>query len=177
RQSVLEQSLLRSVIESGDRVIIDDVHLDPRTGASGPLGSGGVRAWAGFPVRDPDGVVVGALCVADHGPRKWGARAVEFLDLLSHVAAGEIALQVTLQHGAERAELARTLQESLLPPRLPEIPGLRVAARYVAGGTGAEVLGDFYDIFPSVRGGWGVVVGDVCGKGAPAAKSTALARY
>jgi sigma-B regulation protein RsbU (phosphoserine phosphatase) len=177
RQSVLEQSLLRSVIESGDRVIIDDVRLDPRTGASGPLESGGVRAWAGFPVRDPDGVVVGALCVADHGPRKWGAREVEFLDLLSHVASGEIALQVTLQHGAERAELARTLQESLLPPRLPEIPGLRVAARYVAGGTGAEVLGDFYDVFPSVRTSWGLVVGDVCGKGVPAAKSTALARY
>jgi sigma-B regulation protein RsbU (phosphoserine phosphatase) len=177
RQSVLEQSLLRSVIESGDRVIIDDVRLDPRTGASGPLESGGVRAWAGFPVRDPDGVVVGALCVADHGPRKWGAREVEFLDLLSYVASGEIALQVTLQHGAERAELARTLQESLLPPRLPEIPGLRVAARYVAGGTGAEVLGDFYDVFPSVRTSWGLVVGDVCGKGVPAAKSTALARY
>jgi phosphoserine phosphatase RsbU/P len=52
-----------------------------------------------------------------------------------------------------------------------------VAARYVAGGAGAEVLGDFYDIFPSVRGSWGMVVGDVCGKGAPAAKSTALARY
>jgi sigma-B regulation protein RsbU (phosphoserine phosphatase) len=177
RQSVLEQSLLRSVIESGDRVIIDDVRLDPRTGASGPLESGGVRAWAGFPVRDPDGVVVGALCVAEHGPRRWSAREVEFLDLLSHVASGEIALQVTLQHGAERAELARTLQESLLPPRLPEIPGLRVAARYVAGGTGAEVLGDFYDVFPSVRTSWGLVVGDVCGKGVPAAKSTALARY
>jgi phosphoserine phosphatase RsbU/P len=84
---------------------------------------------------------------------------------------------VAVQHGAERAELAQTLQESLLPPRLPEIPGLEVAARYVAGGTGAEVLGDFYDVFPSVRTSWGVVVGDVCGKGVPAAKSTALARY
>jgi sigma-B regulation protein RsbU (phosphoserine phosphatase) len=60
---------------------------------------------------------------------------------------------------------------------LPVIPSLQVAARYVAGGTGAEVLGDFYDVFPSVRGSWGMVVGDVCGKGAPAAKSTALARY
>ena len=178
RQSVLEQSLLRSVIESGDRVVIEDVRLDARTRASGPRESGGVRAWAGFPVRDPDGAVVGALCVTDHVPRTWSAGELEFLDLLSHVASAEIALQVTLKHGAERAELAqRTLQESLLPPRLPEIPGLRVAARYVAGGTGAEVLGDFYDVFPSVRTSWGLVVGDVCGKGVPAAKSTALARY
>jgi serine phosphatase RsbU (regulator of sigma subunit) len=82
-----------------------------------------------------------------------------------------------VQHGAERAALAQTLQESLLPSRLPVIPGLQVAARYVAGGIGAEVLGDFYDVFPSVRGSWGMVVGDVCGKGVPAAKSTALARY
>jgi serine phosphatase RsbU (regulator of sigma subunit) len=65
----------------------------------------------------------------------------------------------------------------LLPPRLPKIPGLQVAARYLAGGTGTEILGDFYDVFPSMRGSWGIVVGDVCGKGVPAAKSTALARH
>ena len=176
-QSVLEQSLLRSVIESGGRLVIGDVRLDPRTSAGGLADSGGVRAWAGFPVRDPDGTVVGALCVTDHVPRKWRAGEVEFLDILADVVSSEIALEVAVKHGAERAELARTLQESLLPPRLPEIPALRVAARYVAGGTGAEVLGDFYDVFPSVRTSWGLVVGDVCGKGVPAAKSTALARY
>jgi serine phosphatase RsbU (regulator of sigma subunit) len=115
--------------------------------------------------------------VADHLPRHWSAGEVELLETLALVASREVALQVALQRSAERAELAEILQESLLPPRLPEIPGLHVAARYVAGGTGAEVLGDFYDIFPSVRGSWGMVVGDVCGKGAPAAKSTALARY
>ena len=70
------------------------------------------------------------------------------------IVAGEVALQVAVRHGAERAALAQTLQESLLPPRLPEMPGLQVAARYTAGGTGAEVLGDFYDLFPSVRGSW-----------------------
>jgi len=177
RQSELEQSLLQCVTESGDRVVINDVRLDPRTSTSGPIEAGGVRAWAGFPVRNPDGSVAGALCVADHEPRRWRPREVEFLDILAHVASGEVALQAARRHGAERAELARTLQESLLPPRLPEIPGLRVAARYVAGGTGAEVLGDFYDVFPSVRSSWGLVVGDVCGKGVPAAKSTALARY
>jgi len=120
---------------------------------------------------------VGAMCVADHLPRRWSTGDVEVLETLAYVASGEVALQVAVQHAAVRAVLAQTLQESLLPPRLPVIPGLQVAARYVAGGTGAEVLGDFYDVFPSVRGSWGLVVGDVCGKGVPAAKSTALARY
>ncbi len=42
--------------------------------------------------------------------------------------------------------------------------GLEVAAQYVAGGREGEVLGDFYDVFPSVPGSWGMVVGDVCGR-------------
>ena len=134
-------------------------------------------AWAGFPLRGPDGQVMGAFCAADGMPRHWSAGDIELLETLSHVAASEVALQVALRDGAERAALARTLQESLLPPRLARIPGLQVAACHMAGGTGSEVLGDFYDVFPSVLGNWGMVVGDVCGKGVPAAKSTALARY
>jgi serine phosphatase RsbU (regulator of sigma subunit) len=77
---------------------------------------------------------------------------------------------------SERAHIARTLQESLLPPQLPAIPGLEVAARYVAAGDGIEVGGDFYDLF-DLGGGWSVVIGDVCGKGPDAAAVTALARY
>ena len=176
QQSPLEHSWLQSVIESQEKLIIDDARLNLHPRARCPSRPAGVSAWAGFPVRDPHGNVVGVLCVADHLPRHWSAGEVELLETLAQVASREVALQVALQHSAERAELAEILQESLLPPQLPEIPGLHVAARYVAGG-GAEVLGDFYDIFPSVRGSWGLVVGDVCGKGAPAAKSTALARY
>jgi sigma-B regulation protein RsbU (phosphoserine phosphatase) len=177
RPSPAEQALCQSVIDSGDKLVLRDTRLDPQMSVSCRAGAAGVAAWAGFPVRDPDGRVAGALCVADHLPRHWSSRDMEVLETLAQVAAGEVALQAALRHGAERAALAQTLQESLLPPRLPDIPGLEVAARYTAGGTGAEVLGDFYDVFPSVRGSWGMVVGDVCGKGVPAAKSTALARY
>jgi Stage II sporulation protein E (SpoIIE)/GAF domain len=173
----VEQVLREHVLESGVRLVFGGTRLDLRARDGCPLGPAAVAAWAGFPVRGPDGRVAGALCVADRKPRHWSARDVELLETLADIAAGEVALQVALQHGAERAAMAQTLQESLLPPRLPEIPGLRVAARYTAGGTGAEVLGDFYDVFPSVRGSWGMVVGDVCGKGVAAAKSTALARY
>ncbi|HWG60592.1 MAG TPA: GAF domain-containing SpoIIE family protein phosphatase [Streptosporangiaceae bacterium] len=181
QQNLLEQTWYRRVIDSQDRLIIDDAAPDRHGGGGGGGGRAPepatVMAWAGFPVRDPAGHVVGALCAADHLPHRWTAAEVEVLEILAQIASREVALKVALQHGAERAELAQTLQESLLPPRLPEVPGLEVAARYRAGGTGAEVLGDFFDVFPSMRRSWGMVVGDVCGKGVAAAKSTAVARY
>ena len=77
----------------------------------------------------------------------------------------------------ERAKVARTLQRSLLPPTLPHVPGVQLAARYHAAGEGNEVGGDFYDCFPTGDGAWALVIGDVCGKGAEAAAVTALARY
>jgi PAS domain S-box-containing protein len=77
----------------------------------------------------------------------------------------------------ERAHVARTLQESLLPPRLPDIPGIDLAGLYRPVGEGNEVGGDFYDAFELGEGRWAVVIGDVCGKGAVAAALTALVRY
>jgi PAS domain S-box-containing protein len=77
----------------------------------------------------------------------------------------------------ERSRIARTLQESLLPPMLPELPGLDLSARFRAAGEGLEVGGDFYDLFETGDSGWAVAIGDVCGKGSEAAAITALARY
>jgi PAS domain S-box-containing protein len=78
---------------------------------------------------------------------------------------------------SERAYIARTLQRSLLPAELPEIPGIEAAARFRPIGEGNDVGGDFYDLFESGGRGWTVVMGDVCGKGPDAAAVTALARY
>jgi PAS domain S-box-containing protein len=78
---------------------------------------------------------------------------------------------------SERAHVARRLQESLLPVELPSIPGVSLAARYLAAGEGLEVGGDFYDAFALGGDAWALVIGDVCGKGADAAGVTALARY
>jgi serine phosphatase RsbU (regulator of sigma subunit) len=77
----------------------------------------------------------------------------------------------------ERSGIAATLQQSLLPPVLPVIPHLQVAARYRAAGDQNEVGGDFYDVFPSEPGVWTAVIGDVSGKGAKAAALTALTRH
>jgi serine phosphatase RsbU (regulator of sigma subunit) len=175
--SAVERSLCQFVIDSGRELIIDDAAVGLPGEFSRSAEPAGLMAWAGFPVRDPGGRAVGAVCVADLRPRPWSAYDVQMLAGLAQVASSEVALRTALRHGADRAVLARTLQQILLPPRLPKIPGLQVAARYVAGGSGTEILGDFYDVFPSVRGSWGLVVGDVCGKGILAAKSTALARH
>ncbi len=57
----------------------------------------------------------------------------------------------------------------------PHVPGTTIATRFSPGGTGVDVLGDFYDVVP-LQDGFGVVIGDVCGKGPAAARTTAMAR-
>ncbi|WP_314174237.1 PP2C family protein-serine/threonine phosphatase [Streptomyces winkii] len=77
----------------------------------------------------------------------------------------------------ERSQrLVSTLQQTLVPPVLASPPGLDVAAHYHIASPD-EVSGDFYDLFPLARDTWGLFIGDVCGKGAPAAVLTSLARY
>ena len=77
----------------------------------------------------------------------------------------------------ERSHIAETLQRSLEPGPLPDVPGLELAARYRAAGDENQVGGDFYDAFLAEDGIWAVVVGDVTGKGAEAAALTSLTRH
>jgi serine phosphatase RsbU (regulator of sigma subunit) len=77
----------------------------------------------------------------------------------------------------ERTLIAQTLQASLLPPQLPEIPGIDLAARHVAGGAGVEVGGDFYDVFRLDEHRFVAVLGDVCGRGVDAATVAVLCRH
>jgi PAS domain S-box-containing protein len=77
----------------------------------------------------------------------------------------------------ELSSIADTLQAELLPTEIPDIPGIDVAVRYRAAGELNRVGGDFYDVFGRGPNQWAVVIGDVSGKGAPAAAVTALARY
>jgi serine phosphatase RsbU (regulator of sigma subunit)/PAS domain-containing protein len=75
-----------------------------------------------------------------------------------------------------RSEVAETLQASLLPARLPSVPGLEFAPAYIGATQSQEISGDFYDVFEA-RDGWAIAVGDVCGKGQDAAAMTAAARH
>jgi serine phosphatase RsbU (regulator of sigma subunit)/anti-sigma regulatory factor (Ser/Thr protein kinase) len=114
---------------------------------------------------------LGTLAVGRHGKHRHDADEVAVLEDVARRAA--LAIDNARIHD-ERRKVARTLQASLLPPVLPDVPGVGFAAEYVP--TGSEVGGDFYDVVPSGENSWVVVVGDVSGKGVQAATVTGLVR-
>jgi PAS domain S-box-containing protein len=121
------------------------------------------------------GRMLGALTLAtDPGGRCFDEHDLELAMELARRCATAID---NARLFSERAYIARTLQQSLLPAELPDIPGIEAAARFRPTGEGNEVGGDFYDLFESGAQGWTIVMGDVCGKGPDAAAVTALARY
>jgi serine phosphatase RsbU (regulator of sigma subunit)/PAS domain-containing protein len=134
----------------------------------------GVRSAASVPMTvRGQRVGVMTLSTAESG-RTLGADQLAVLEELGRRAA--VAVDSARLY-RQRSTIARTLQQSLLPPVLPEIPGLETAALYRAAGEGTDVGGDFYDLFTVGEHEWIAVIGDVCGKGAEAAAVTALARY
>jgi len=121
------------------------------------------------------GRTIGALTfVSGNSGRRFDEQDVELAQELARRCATAID---NARLYTERSYIARTLQESLLPIELPDIPGMEAAARFRPTGEGNEVGGDFYDMFETGNRGWTVVMGDVCGKGPDAAAVTALARY
>ncbi len=106
-----------------------------------------------------------------------GVAVLVLLTLLT-VALGAYLgrLVVDREQARERIEAtARTLQESILPSDLPRIAGCELAVRFIPGR--GPVSGDFYDVLQVEPDTWAVLIGDVCGKGAPAAAATAMARW
>ncbi|MEA2451127.1 MAG: hypothetical protein QOG63_3059 [Thermoleophilaceae bacterium] len=144
-------------------ILLDDIR-DPRD--LDPLFRGApVRTLLGVPLEN-DGRVIGVLQVASRHARRFAADEMRLLEL----AADRIALAIERTRVNERAhQTAETLQRALLPDRLPAIPGVTLAARYLPGGLGAEVGGDWYDVVPYPDGRVGLVMGDVVGKGISAA--------
>lgn len=137
------------------------------------------QAYADRPVRFHDQVELTSGRVLDrHGTRlvDTDGEYLGFVWNYRDITVEKAQAAAISEAGRRSATLARTLQQSLLPPRLPHIAGVDLAARYHPASGGIEVGGDFYDVF-SVGGEWILVVGDVCGKGAEAAAITALARY
>ncbi len=121
------------------------------------------------------GRTMGAITLVSSRPeRRYGEEDLALAEDLAYrcaLAADNARLY------RDRSEIASVLQRSLLPPHLPEIPGLEVGAEYLPVGEANEVGGDFYDLINTVENGWICAIGDVRGKGVEAASVTALARY
>ena len=180
-----DPGLCASAITGMEPWIINDAVADPRTLAN-PLVAGdfGLRFYAGAPLTTHDGYNLGTLCVIDHEPREVSDAEKALLSELAGVVMDELELRRSARLAVDAAEqrlrelehLAQALQASLLPPSLPSIPHLEVAARYQPASR-FEVGGDFYDVFPIDEAAWGFVIGDVMGKGPHAAARTSAARY
>jgi PAS domain S-box-containing protein len=121
------------------------------------------------------GRVLGTISLASFtSERTWGTHELSVIQELAHRAANTIENARLFE---ERTSLARTLRESLLPPRLPELVGAEVAARFQPSAASNELSGDFYDVFGVDSFDWVITIGDVSGRGVEAAATTALARH
>jgi anti-sigma regulatory factor (Ser/Thr protein kinase)/putative methionine-R-sulfoxide reductase with GAF domain len=123
----------------------------------------GIRSLLGVPLLVGDRLL-GVLHVGALVPRHFGEADVDLLQMVADRVA--LATQARLSETERRA--AVVLQRSLLPDRLPQVPGLEVAIRYIAGGEG-DVGGDWYDMFTLPSGWVCMTVGDVVGRGLRAA--------
>ncbi|WP_329023897.1 SpoIIE family protein phosphatase [Streptomyces sp. NBC_00690] len=118
--------------------------------------------------------VIGMLTLGKPSDDHFRQEILELAEDLSRRAA--LALDNARLY-SERVAISQSLQRSLLPPEMPDIPGVEVEVIYRAAGEGNEVGGDFYDVFPIRDGAYGFAIGDVCGTGPEAAAVTGLARH
>jgi serine phosphatase RsbU (regulator of sigma subunit) len=181
RPDVGQAPLLSGPRVHGQPHLVDDVAAwardDRLSRAYGTLADGRlVRSWLITPVLRGEGDVAGVLYLGH-------PRAHVFSSEDQGVVAGlSQHLGAALAHAAvaaERDRLVAALEATLLPPVLPRVAGVDLAARYRAAGL-SDIGGDFYDAFRFGRDdppSWAVVVGDVSGSGPEAAAMTGIARY
>jgi len=173
-QMLLRQGRLNRAVN-----VVECTRLQEATQALGNSRTGGLQFHATVPIMLGD-QPLGNLNVATDEWQLFDASDLQLLSAFGvQVAAMLDRARLYEEANAQRQrmegelKMARALQINLLPSRLPEIPGFDLAASWHSA---REVAGDFYDIFPLPGGQWGVLIGDVCDKGVPAAMYMVLAR-
>src|SRR6185436_17104445 len=131
----------------------------------------GIRSLLGVPLL-VEGRVIGVLHVGTLTPRDFTPEDRDLLQL----AADRAALAIDHAELYEQRRLAEALQRELLPQQLAIAPGMEVAARYLPAASATSLGGDWYDLFPIGGGRFGIAVGDVVGRGLPAAALMAQLR-
>lgn len=130
-----------------------------------PEGHVPVVSYLAVPVVSRSAQSLGAILLGHPEPGRFDDHVQTQVESLARQAG--VALENALLYERERSTAA-TLQRSLLPAHMPDIPGISLAVRYLASGTG-EVGGDWYDVFELGDGNLALVMGDVVGRGVPAA--------
>lgn len=154
------ESLCSETMWGHEPLVVEDARLDHRF-ATFPnvTADPGIRFYAGAPLATPDGQPVGSLCIVDHQPRSLSPEQVELLSDLAAWVEKELARDQEL---AQAAEMLRLMQ----PRQAPSLPGFTLAGNCLSA---REVGGDFYDWYPLSDGTHQFLLGDVMGKGVPAA--------
>ncbi|MFJ2739578.1 SpoIIE family protein phosphatase [Streptomyces sp. NPDC087440] len=128
--------------------------------ATWPLAEGfGRRSWAFVPLVVA-GRTMGAWMAGFAHPVAFTPDERSVLTTVARMLAQALA-----RAGVEESEreLSEGLQRSMMPTLGPDIPGMKVAARYVPTGGGLQVGGDWYDMIPLPSGRFALVIGDVQG--------------
>lgn len=175
RDELVGRRYLSDLLTVGGRIYYE-THLAPLVSMQGEVRGVALDLQAADGARLP--VLITSVVKADASGEPILVRTTVF-DARDRRAYERELLRARQEADGERArlqQLVATLQQSLLPPALPVVPGLDTAAHYQTA-SADEVGGDFYDLFPLSQDRWGVALGDVCGKGAHAATVTSLIRY
>jgi GAF domain-containing protein len=93
----VEVSFCRWVVGSGRPLVVADARNDPRTVDDAAIDAFGAVAWAGFPIYDGGGAVLGTLCLMDSEAHPWNRTELQLLATLAAAASSEIALHQALR--------------------------------------------------------------------------------
>lgn len=126
------------------------------------------------PIIGPNALIHGAVAVFFNRSLTLSAEETEALRVLAAQSAMAID---KAQRMARQRRVARSLQEGLLTIDMPLLPGYQVGTVFEPASDEVDIGGDFYDVFDLGEGSFGIVVGDVSGKGAEAAAQTAQVKY
>ncbi|MGY1771867.1 PP2C family protein-serine/threonine phosphatase [Blastococcus sp. SYSU D00813] len=180
RRTPLSHSFCQHVVASARPLVVRDARVHPLVADNLAVPELGVVAYAGMPLTDVDGRVVGSLCAIDTRPRTWTDADLAVLADLAGACSDALRLRImearavraadvarreverTRQLLAERSRMAETLQRAMLP-RLPTPLGLALAGRYLPAHSADQVGGDWYDGFCTPEDATVLAIGDTVG--------------
>lgn len=166
-----EARAAREVIAMNHPIVINDTLRDERwTNVPGVQ----IRSWIGLPLRVRESLV-GVLNINHEQPNSFTKDDVEiaqaFADQASIALQNARLYQLEVKQIEQELTIARGIQETLLPEKTPDLPQLQVVVNSLSA---QQVSGDYYQFLPLRDGKWLFAIGDVQGKGIPAALMMAV---